>query len=212
LHSGRRREIYALFGFRNSCQQPFKERLESLARDNPNLHLQVSYSAPQAGDVLHRDYVHRGRITIDRVREVLPSNNFHFYMCGPGPMLASLLPSMLEWGVPESHAHYEAFGPTSLRCASGGATANKQAKSCEVRFDRSQRTMTWDGAFNSLLEFGEAAGVTMPSGCRAGSCGECMTAIRSGSVSLLKTPGIIVPDRHCLSCISIPTSELVLDA
>ncbi|HEY3391433.1 MAG TPA: FAD-binding oxidoreductase, partial [Lacipirellulaceae bacterium] len=53
LHAGRGREIYALFGFRNGAEHPFKERLEKLAAQHANLHLYVSYSAPRATDVLH---------------------------------------------------------------------------------------------------------------------------------------------------------------
>jgi hypothetical protein len=52
----------------------------------------------------------------------------------------------------------------------------------------------------------------MPSGCRAGSCGECMTAVHSGSITSVKKPGIAVPAGHCLTCISTPTGALVLDA
>jgi ferredoxin len=80
-----------------------------------------------------------------------------------------------------------------------------------VRFERSDRRAIWDGSFASLLEFGEAAGIVMPSGCRAGSCGECLLAVR-GSVTTVKQPGIPVPAGHCLTCISVPAGELVLDA
>jgi ferredoxin len=94
-----------------------------------------------------------------------------------------------------------------------GASRNGHAVNpCEVRFERSGRTLTWDGSFTSLLEFGEAAGVTMPSGCRAGSCGECVLAVRSGSIVAIKQPGIPVPPGQCLACISAPAESLVLDA
>jgi ferredoxin len=81
-----------------------------------------------------------------------------------------------------------------------------------VRFEGSNRTIAWDGSFASLLEFGEAAGIAMPSGCRAGSCGECMTAIRSGKTTTIKKPGIPVSASHCLTCISVPTGPITLDA
>jgi uncharacterized protein len=210
LHAGRGREIYALFGFRNSAEHPFKERLEKLAAQHDKLHLHVSYSAPRPTDQLHKDYAHCGRLTMDRLREVLPSNNFQFYVCGPGPMMESLVPALWAWGVPESHVHFEAFGPASVRSA--GAKRAQSTEPFEVRFDRANRAATWDGSFASLLEFGEAAGITMPSGCRAGSCGECMIAVRRGSVRTLKEPGIDVPSGHCLTCISIPAEALVLDA
>jgi uncharacterized protein len=210
LHAGRGREIYALFGFRNGLEHPFKQRLEKLAAQHAELHLQVSYSMPRGADVLHKDYAHRGRLTIERIREVLPSNNFQFYVCGPGRMMESLVPALKAWGVPASHVHFEAFGPASVRGA--GPTTGQAAMACEVRFDCSNRTVKWDGKIASLLELGEAAGIALPSGCRAGSCGECLTAVRSGSITLLKKPGIEVPAGHCLTCISVPVGQLVLDA
>ncbi|MEX2315730.1 MAG: 2Fe-2S iron-sulfur cluster-binding protein [Pirellulales bacterium] len=212
IHAGRKREVYALFGFRNGRDHPFKERLARLAGENPQIQLHVSYSAPRVDDVLYRDYSHLGRMTIDRVRAILPSNNFRFFVCGPGAMMESLVPALWDWGVPESHVLFEAFGPASVKRVAAGRAAGAAADSCSVRFERSGRALMWDGSLGSLLEFGEAAGVVLPSGCRAGSCGECLVAIRSGKVAQLKRPGITVPPGQCLTCLSIPIGELVLDA
>jgi ferredoxin-NADP reductase len=211
VHSARRRDVYAIFGFRNSREEPFKEHLQRLAEANPWIQLHVSYSAPLPEDVLYKDYNHQGRLTIDRLRTILPSNNYHFYVCGPAAMMESLVPALWEWGVPESHVHFEAFGPASVKSAAAVGTL-QPVEPCEVRFERSDRAAIWDGSFASLLEFGEAAGVAMPSGCRAGSCGECMLAIRRGAVTTIKKPSIPVPAGYCLACISAPASELILDA
>jgi ferredoxin-NADP reductase len=212
IHSGRRREVYAVFGFRNSREHPFKDHLQRLADANPWIHLHTSYSAPLPHDVLYREYNHLGRISVERLRTVLPSNNFQFYVCGPGKLMESLVPALSKWGVPESHVHFEAFGPASVKTASAAQSGVGHHEPCEVRFDRSGKEALWDGSFTSLLEFGEANGIAMPSGCRAGSCGECMLAVRSGSVATIKKPGIPVPAGHCLTCISAPEGELVLDA
>jgi len=212
IHSGRRREVYAIFGFRNGREHPFQDHLKRLAESNPWIQLHTSYSAPMPEDVLYKDYNHRGRLTIERLRTVLPSNNFHFYVCGPGQLMETLVPALWEWGVPESHVHFEAFGPASVKCASAAESRGQRAEPCEVRFEQTNRASVWDGSFASLLEFGEAAGIAMPSGCRAGSCGECMLAIRGGSVTTIKQPGIPVPAGHCLTCISTPRGELILDA
>lgn len=209
LHLNPKREVYALLGFRSGLEHPFRERLNKLAQDYPNLHLRVSYSAPDASDVLHRDFNHHGRVTIERVQEVLPSNNFTFFVCGPGPMMETLVPALWAWGVPESHVHFEAFGPASVRI---GSHKRVTWEPCEVRFEQSDRTVMWDGTIGSLLEFGEAAGIAMPSGCRAGSCGECLTAIKSGSVLPVEPAGLPVPPGHCLTCVSMPAGALVLDA
>jgi ferredoxin-NADP reductase len=212
VHAGRRREVYAIFGLRSGREHPFKEHLRHLAEEHPWIYLHVSYSAPLDADVLYKDYSHRGRLTIERIRSVLPSSNYRFYVCGPGPMMESLVPALWAWGVPESHVQFEAFGPASVKSATATRSRGQHAKPCEVSFERSSRAQLWDGSFASLLEFGEAAGIDMPSGCRAGSCGECLTAVRGGNVRLVKQPGIAVPADHCLTCISVPTGALVLDA
>ncbi len=187
VQAGRSREVQALFGFRNGAEHPFKGRLASLAEENPNLRLHVSYSAPRKADVLYRDYNHRGRMTFERVRQVLPSNNYRFYVCGPGRSDGNARAGAVGVG--------RAGVARSLRGVRPGECEERRGRSvhaskCDVQFARSNRTAVWDGSFASLLEFGEAAGVTMPSGCRAGSCGECMMAIRGGMVSTVKKPGI----------------------
>jgi ferredoxin-NADP reductase len=210
VHRGRPRDVHLILCFRNSGEHPFKERIVRIAAANPAVRLHVNYSAPEPGDIAFKDYTDRGRLVIDRVRQVLPSNNFHFYVCGPSGLMESLVPALWNWGVPESHVHFEAFGPASVK----GVTASRRdaAERCEVRFERTGRTATWDGSFATLLEFAEAAGIAMPSGCRAGSCGECLTAVRGGNVITVKQPGIPVSAGHCLTCISVPAGDLVLDA
>ena len=136
VQTGQKREVYVLFGFRNGGEHPFKERLAAIAAENPQIRLHVSYSAPAEADVLYRDYNHRGRVTLERVRQVLPSNNFRFYVCGPGPLMESLVPALWEWGVPESHVHFEAFGPASVRSASH-KRGNESAVRSAVRTERS---------------------------------------------------------------------------
>jgi uncharacterized protein len=212
VHAGRPREIHVLLGFQNGEQHPFKESLSRIAHAHRDVRLHISYSAPRKEDTLYRDYNHVGRMTIERVRAILPSNNYRFYVCGPGAMMESLVPALWAWGVPESHVHFEAFGPASVKRVSHGANRQSVVATCEVHFERTGRRATWDRAFESLLDLGEASGIPLVSGCRAGSCGECMVAIRTGSVATLKRPGITVPPGQCLTCISVPEGKLVLDA
>jgi hypothetical protein len=172
----------------------------------------VSYSQPLATDQLGIDYHAAGRVTIERLREVLPSSNYRYYICGPGPMMESLVPALLEWGVPAEHINYEAFGPASVKCISHTTSAPIGPKEpCEVSFDRQGTSFTWDGSFDSLLEFGEANGAVLDSGCRAGNCGQCLAAIKSGDIATIKRPGLQVEPGHCLTCVSVPTGPLVLD-
>jgi len=72
--------------------------------------------------------------------------------------------------------------------------------------------LTWDSKAASLLDFAEANGVPIDSGCRAGNCGTCLTAIKGGKVELVGEPGSKPEEGSCLACISIPKENLTLDA
>lgn len=209
IHRRSTQPIYFFLGVKNRREHPFRNHLEQIAAEYENVHLHISYSNPTQWDTQGRDFQHAGRITLDRLQEVLPSNNFDYYLCGPGPMMGSLVPGLDAWGVPESHIHFEAFGPASIKRA---GAKNKTTEPCDVKFATSEKTVLWDGSHESLLEMAEAAGLNMESGCRAGNCGQCLTAIRSGKIREQKKPGLEVDEGYCLTCISSPDGPLILDA
>lgn len=207
-HDRGERSAYVFAGFRNSREQPFVEALRELKGKHAGLRLDVSYSRPMPADRLGRDYDHRGRIEISRLRDVLPSNNYHFYVCGPAQMMESLVPALWDWGVPEEHVHFEAFGPASVRSLSH-QPANGP---CQIAFARSSRDLTWTGEHTSLLDIAEANGLALDFGCRAGNCGQCLVALLEGAIVHLKEPGLPLDERECLACIAVPQKDLVLDA
>lgn len=209
-HRGLSQEVYLFLGVRNGREHPFKEHLEQLATQHPLLRLLVSYSGPNESDEPYRDFQHVGRVTIDHLRDVLPTNRFDFYLCGPGAMMRDLVAGLEAWGVPEERIHFEAFGPASVRRTNGAASIG--AVGSRVRFGRSKKEQVWNSDSASLLELGEAAGVPLASGCRAGNCGECLVRVAEGEVVTLREPGFPVPAGHCLACISVPAGPVTLEA
>jgi uncharacterized protein len=80
-----------------------------------------------------------------------------------------------------------------------------------VTFQKSGRSIPWDGSA-SILEFAEAHGIAVDSGCRAGGCGCCKTALQAGEVAYSREPDAEIEPGHCLLCISTPKSDLTLEA
>lgn len=208
IHRRDRRPIHLFGGFRNGNEHPFKSRLAELAAATSNLRLDVSYSRPLESDRPEADYAHWGHVNVDRLRQVLPSNNFRYYLCGPPAMMESLVPALLEWGVPAEHINYEAFGPASVR----GLSDNAACEPCNVDFVRSERSLRWHGHEASLLDLAEQGGVRLEYGCRAGSCGQCRVMITAGRVVHAKRPGVELVDGECLSCIARPVGDVVVEA
>ena len=212
------REAWLFFAVRNRAEHIMKDTLEKIAREHSNIHLQVVYSRPQDGDVAGRDYHHSGRLNVALLKQVLPSNNFDFYMCGPGEMMSDMNTGLREWGVPEKAIHFEAFGPASVKRAApapgdpAAAAAAAAAVDIKVGFARSKKETGWNVQVDSLLDLALAEKIPVAYGCRAGNCGTCKVAVKSGKVKYLKEAGCEVEAGSCLVCICVPESNLVLEA
>lgn len=209
------REVWLFYGVRNSREMIMKSRLESLAAAHPNFHLRICFSDPLADDVAVRDYQHRSRVDVHVLRMQLPLKPYHFYVCGPTPMMESLVPALEDWGVPDSRIHFEAFGPASIKrrgAAQTPASTASGATGIVVSFAKSGKELNWQPGSGSLLEFAEANGIAVNSGCRAGGCGSCQTTIASGEVSYSQAPDYDPEPGNCLLCVCAPKTNVTLEA
>lgn len=209
-------ETWFFVGMRNSRDHILKKECEELAASAPWLRLQVCYSQPLPEDLKGRDYQHEGRVTVDLLKGALPSANYDYYLCGPGSFMETITTGLTEWGVPDEWVNYEAFGPATVKkpvpVAEKIALAKVPLAMTEVTFARSGTKLYWDGSHDSVLDFAEAHGVSIDAGCRAGNCGSCIVAIKSGEVEYSSGHDTEVEKGSCLTCICRPKGPLVLDA
>ena len=113
--------------------------------------------------------------------------------------------------MPANHINYEAFGAATVKNVAATAI-EKPATALKVEFTRSGKVLDWDYESESLLDFAESHGIPIDSGCRAGNCGTCLTAVKSGDVDYVTEPGEPPETGSCLTCISVPKADLKLDA
>jgi ferredoxin len=170
-----------------------------------NFHPVVCYSSPDKEDKQGEHYHESGRISADLLKKVLPHKKFHFYFCGPGPMMSDLAEGLAAWGVPEPRVHFEAFGPSSIRKKIGAASA-------KITLRKSKKVLQWDGTHSSILETAEAAGVKLRFGCRAGNCGTCSVKLTKGEVVYGSEPSAPHSSSQCLACVGIPNSDIEINA
>ena len=211
LEEGKNREVWLYYGIRNGSEHIMTEHLQALARAHSNLHLHVCYSSPGEGDVKGEDYHHGERVSIPLLRSTLQLNRYQFYVCGPKPMMESVVPGLEEWGVDAGDIYYESFGPASL-IKHEKPTPDTATQPITITFSQSGKSIAWDPGADSLLVFAETNGIDVESGCRAGSCGSCQTVLKVGEVEYSQQPDADVESGHCLLCISTPKGDLTLDA
>jgi len=212
--SGTKREAWFFLGVRNQREHIHKAELEKLAAENDNIRLHICYSKPGPEDVKGRDYHHEGRVSAELFREVLPSSNFEYYLCGPGAFMKSITDGLEAWGVPEKDVYFEAFGPATVKKKAAVPTPEETVHLAKINvtFGRSGKTVRWEPSMGNLLDFAHAQGVRIDSGCCAGGCGTCAVAIKSGEVDYLKKPDAEPDPGTCLTCICRPKNDLLLDA
>ncbi len=206
------RAVHLYYGLRNSREHAFKAQLEDMAVSHPELRLNIVYSRPAETDVLGRDYQHPGHVNVELLQSTLPQGRHQFYVCGPPAMMETLVPALAAWGVPVADIHHEAFGPASVKLPGVANAAAPAVAEVEVQFQRSGRTLLWNGQDASLLDFAERHGIDVESGCRSGGCGSCETRLLDGTVQYDHAPDHDVAAGHCLLCVGRPSSALVLEA
>lgn len=220
------RRVIVFFGGTNSDNHPFRTEMLQISKQNRNVHIVTCYSNPSESDDQGVDYDVKGWVSIDLLRSTLPSNNFHYYLCGPPSFMRMLAQGLDEWGVPSSQVHSEGFGPSAERrraqrrrktgiesrrniVAEGDSATNT---SSQVSFTKSNVTVDWSDEFESILEVAEEFGIELDSGCRTGNCGTCEVALLLGKVRYTKDPGC-QPENGCaLSCVARPIGNVEIDA
>ncbi|MEM1304972.1 MAG: FAD-binding oxidoreductase, partial [Planctomycetota bacterium] len=150
-HRGLERDVNLIVGVRSRDEFPLRDAVEQLREASPRLRVFVVCSRPEASLIDGHDYQHRGHVTVDYLRAALPSSNYQFYVCGPPRMMQTLVPGLLEWGVPDDAIHFEAFGPASVPRQSEEDLA-AEAVGLLVRFARRDAEAVWPEQCQTLLE------------------------------------------------------------
>lgn len=222
--SGSNRKAILFYGVMNSLSHIARQEIAALCDSHSNLEVVTCYSDQIESDVQGRHYDVGERVSIDLLRTRLgPTANmdYDFYLCGPGGFMAAITDGLEAWGVPAEAVHTEAFGPSSVKKkkpvavgagAGAGAAGGELPATPMVQFGRSGKQLPWNPECDSLLDFAEAAGIEVESGCRAGNCGTCVLAVKAGTVTYTEEPSSECEKGNCLPCVCVPAGPLVLDA
>jgi len=196
------REVTLLLSVRSGANVPFGAELAELGRRTG---VKVVVTATRGGAV---PPVRSGRLDLDLVkREVRDPAASVFCMCGPAEMIDVFRHGLPALGVPPDQVRAEAFeaarhggshaaaGPFALELATSGKTVQVPPGT-------------------TILEAAEAAGVDIPSSCRAGVCQTCRTKVLAGRVDC-SADCLDDADRAggwTYPCVAWPASDCSLEA
>lgn len=212
------REIWWIYGARNSSEHPFGEESRFLLKQLSRGRGCVVYSRPAATDRAGTDFNAPGHIDVPLLERIGVLKGSEFYLCGPTSFLKSMRDGLRNWGVPAENVHAEIFG--SLDAITPGMAQVDHTPHLPqappgsgppVSFARSGITVAWDPKFASLLELAEACDVPVRWSCRTGVCHTCMTGLIAGSIIYNPEPLERPAPGNVLVCCSQPNADLTLD-
>ncbi len=197
---------------RSKAERPFVRELDQL--------LAAAHGAVRLVRVLSQtedaeaniDYDFAGRIDMALLSQVLPFNDYDFYLCGPPQFTQALYDGLRAFNIADDRIHAEAFGPSSLQRSHDVVAEEKPllpvaTQSVPVKFMDSLKEARWTPDAGSLLELAEARGLSPAYSCRAGHCGSCKTKLLQGTVTYPTPPSAQVADDEVLICCARPAQQ-----
>jgi ferredoxin-NADP reductase len=172
----------------NRGQAIFRDERLALAQEHPSLRLVENF-----------DDEH-GILDTKKLDAACPDwKDRQTWVCGPAPMLEA---AEKHWQAARlgKALHVERFSATLTTSAEGG----------HVTFATSGKEVDLDGA-TTILEAGEAAGITMPFGCRMGICHTCVIPLKKGTVKDLRNGAEYQENQGVQTCVTAAAGDCVLE-
>jgi len=215
------RNVWWIHGARNGNEKPFAEEARLLLRKLPHGRSWVQYSRPQPEDLAGVNFDAPGHLEMGVLKKLDVSREADFYLCGPSTFLRDFTAGLVAWGVAPEQVHTEIFGPSEPiapgivqspgRSRPPHPPAGVSGRGPRVSFARSGLDVSWDPAFNSLLELAEACDVPVQWSCRMGVCHTCEIALIAGAVHYNPEPVEPPGEGNLLTCCSRPQGDVVID-
>lgn len=203
-------EATLIFSVRAVKDIIFREELEELGRQNPRLKIYVVVSDP--GDANWAGLT--GRVSKEIFQQYLiPSNPECVFLCGPPPMMDSVLELLPAAGYDPTRIKTEKFTPAKTVVKKDPEQRDQAQGEFAVHFVRSDKKVVVK-ADQTVLDVALIEGVDLDSSCRAGACGTCKVRCLKGTIDQEEASSLDEAERqagYVLVCVGRPQGDLIID-
>ena len=210
------RDVYFIHAARSSRHRAFGSLVEGMIADNPRMRSHLVYSQPDPAERPGVDFDATGRLSAARIRNLLPSLDADFYICGPTRFTTDIAAGLVGLGAAQEQVRYEFFGAAAPLSGDAGGTdscpeaVDADGRPITVTFARSGLTVPWRSNSFSLLSLAETAGLRPDASCRTGLCGTCVCRLDDGDITYAIEPmDGALPGKVFLCCARPVTSVMV---
>ena len=215
------RPVYFVHACLSASEHSFADEVAEIAARAPNVQTYAAYAEGVEADVAGGRCQGVGLLSRAVLRDLLPLDAYHVYLCGPEGFMSAMRAALVSLGVPDAEIHQETFGgaaPLVKNEASvstvpfeGADGAGPLVSGPVVHFAKSGLDVAWDGTSESLLELAEAQGLKPEFECRAGICGTCACRKLSGDIAYTEDLIDSPEEGEIFLCCSVPEGDVTLD-
>ncbi|WP_234781487.1 pyridoxamine 5'-phosphate oxidase family protein [Sphingobium yanoikuyae] len=204
------RRAWIIYSARSAQERAFADEISAIVRASQGAIQAVRVLSRADGASANRDYDYRGRIDVDLLRNVLPFDDYDFYLCGPSAFMQDVYDGLRGLSIADARIHAEAFGPAAMTRTPDPTTTPSLPVTVpaegevDVAFAAAGASAKWVPGKGSLLELAEASGLSPEYGCRSGNCGSCRTRVLAGSVVHTRAVGAEIRPDEALICCAVP--------
>lgn len=229
--------VYLFYGVRGAHEVALIDDLILVSRElkNINVYLCISGATEEVPDITKHEYIHavtginkdgsptlnepgKGcRLSADLLKSIVDQPNLaDYYLCGPPPMMKSLVDGLYFWGMERKRVHWEGFGPCAVNWP--GDILNSPLKPCLITVVDKQKDdekvhVDWSPAKGSVLNLADQHKDKirpLRRQCGQGACGQCKATLK-GSVSYEKKPSFTgLKSNECLTCCARPNGDILI--
>ncbi|KJV50061.1 FAD-binding oxidoreductase [Pantoea sp. BL1] len=216
VYEGRRKQrmrpTYFIQSARHKAERPFVRELDALLAASQGAFKLVRVLSQTEEAEQGFDYDIAGRIDKALLSQVLPFNDYDFYLCGPPQFTQAIYDGLRSYNIADQRIHAEAFGPSSLQRHKDEAEPELALPAVAthdvpIKFMTSLKEARWTPQSGSLLELAEARGLSPEYSCREGHCGSCKTRLLRGAVTYTTLPSASVAKDEVLICCAVPAQQ-----
>ena len=206
------RSVTVIHAARKTKNLAFKEEFDSLqsAITYPVNYFSV-ISQPESAEEASVDFDHKGRLSAEMLKQMLPKELCDIYLCGPSGFMQGTYDALVSLGISDKQIYAESFGPAALKRQKSqvdeevfARTKAEPATSSIVTFSDAKVEQAWTPKEGTLLELAENHGLKPAFACRNGVCGECAVKITQGKVAYKHEPAFETDRSEVLLCCAVP--------
>jgi len=234
---GYKDKVVLFYGIRHPDEIALDRDLIQVAKSSLNIEIFACCSGPltEIPELFKHEHIHiisgfkndgsplineagRGcRIQVDLLKlYVEQPETADFYLCGPPPMMKTLVDGIYFWGIPKHRVHWEGFGPCAV--AWPADILNSALKPCSItvvdKLKGDEKVhMEWSATKGAILDLADQNSGKVrkiPRQCGQGSCGTCRL-IYKGNVVYEKKPSYSgLKSNECLTCCARPKGDVLI--